>query len=196
MQRLGLSADDRFAVLSGPPGQLMSALSSALHAGGTLLFADRPTNDAGALADWLRANRVSVVYASPPLLRSIAGRTQLPALRHVLVANTGNLTAHDVEALRRLSPDCRIVATYRTGPHGRPVAAYRVPDDWRLETAPLRVPLGTGLAGRPVRLRHPGGQPAAVGEVAEICVGERRTGDLGRRWPDGTLEFVGKVSAG
>ncbi|HEV2087565.1 MAG TPA: amino acid adenylation domain-containing protein [Cryptosporangiaceae bacterium] len=195
VERFGLRADDRFAVLSGPPGQLLSALSSALHAGGTLVLADRsPNRDIGALVDWLRANRISVVYANPPLLRAIAARAQLPALRYVFVENTGSLTAHDVEALRRLSADFRVVATYRTGPDGRPIAAHQVPADWRLETAPLRVPLGAEIAASAVQLRHPSGQPAAVGEVGEICHGAERTGDLGRRWPDGTLEFVGKVS--
>ena len=32
-----------------------------------------------------------------------------------------------------------------------------------------------------------------IGEVAEIYAGSHATGDLGRRWPDGTLEFVGPV---
>jgi amino acid adenylation domain-containing protein len=191
VERFGLTCDDRFAVLSGPPGQLMSALSSALDAGATLIFAERsPSRDIGALVSWLQVNRVSVVYASPPLLRAIAARGPLPDLRYVFIENTGSLTAHDVQALRQLSAGCSLVATYRTGPAGRPAAAYQIPDDWRLESAPLRVPLGTELAGSAVQLLHPAGQPAATGEVAEICLGSERTGDLGRRWPDGTLEFV------
>jgi len=191
VERFGLSSNDRFAVLSGLPGQLISALSSALDAGGTLIFADRsPSRDIGALVTWLQANRVSVVYASPPLLRAIAAKGPLPALRYIFVENTGTLTAHDVQALRQLSAGCRLVATYRTGPDGRPLAAYQVPDDWCLEAAPLRVPLGAEVAGSAVQLLHPAGQAAAIGEVAEICFGSERTGDLGRRWPDGTLEFV------
>jgi acyl carrier protein len=59
-----------------------------------------------------------------------------------------------------------------------------VPDDWRPDTAPVRVPLGTGL------------QAAAVGEIAEIRAGDRPTGDLGRRWADGTVEYVRRVGEG
>jgi hypothetical protein len=36
---------------------------------------------------------------------------------------------------------------------------------------------------------------AATGELAEIWHGADRTGDLGRRWPDGTLEYVGEPGA-
>jgi hypothetical protein len=66
---------------------------------------------------------------------------------------------------------------------------------WEPGTAPLRVPLGAELGADAVELRHPTGQPAAVGEVAELHAGDRRTGDLVRRWADGTLEYVGEVGA-
>jgi acyl carrier protein len=80
---------------------------------------------------------------------------------------------------------------YRPGRDGRPLATYVVPDDWRPENAPLRLPLGTAPDGEPVAVRHRSGAPAAVGEVAEIGAGADRTGDLGRRLADGTLEYVG-----
>ncbi|WP_433389500.1 amino acid adenylation domain-containing protein [Micromonospora sp. KLBMP9576] len=195
VERFGFGPADRFAVLSALPGHTMAALSAALHAGGRLVLADRSqTADVEAIAAWLRIERVSVLHAGPPLLRAIAARGELPAIRHVFVENTGSLTGHDVAAIRAISPGCQVVATYRTMPDGRPATACLLPPHWRPETAPLRVPLGVELPGRPVVLRHPGGQPAAVGEVAEICHDGDRTGDLGRRWPDGTLEFVGKAS--
>ncbi|GIF62806.1 hypothetical protein Ais01nite_08410 [Asanoa ishikariensis] len=195
VERFGLTSADRFVVLSGPPAQALAAASAARHAGGTLVTTDRPpNNDPGALARWLRAQRISVVHATPPLLRALAAKGPLHALRYVFVENSGALTAHDIAVIRSLAPAGRVVATYRTGADGVPVAAYQVPEDWRQEAAPLRVPLGTGLPGRPVRLLHPGGQAAAVGEVAAIWRGADPTGDLGRRWPDGTLEFVGKLT--
>ena len=197
VERFELSGDDRFTVLSTLPGQLLAALSSAFCAGAALVLPERSlTGDIRGLVTWLQANAIGVIYVNPPILRAIAAqnpRPDLPALRYVFVDNSGELISHDIDALRRLSATCRCVGMYRVGRDGRPLAMYAVPDDFQLQTAPLRVPLGTDLADNPAQLRYPGGQPAAVGEVAEICFGSYRTGDLGRRWPDGTLEFVGKL---
>ena len=198
--RFGLAGNDRFAVLSGQPGHLMSAFASAFTAGAALVVPDASIT--GDVAGWLRANAITVAYLSPPVLRAAASSpgtvspgTVLPALRLVFADNAGELISHDVAALRRLAPQSRCVSLYRVGRDGLPLATYEVPPDWRLEAAPLRVPLGTERAGAPARLRHPAGQPAAVGEVAELCFGSYQTGDLARRWPDGTLEFIRRLDA-
>jgi non-ribosomal peptide synthetase component F/acyl carrier protein len=197
VERFRLSGNDRFTVLSRLSGHLLSALSGAFNAGATLVLPEHSfTDDTSALITWLQANSISVVYVTPPILRAIAAqspRPQLPALRYAFIDNSGELISHDIEALRRLSATCRCVGIYRVGRDGRPLAAYAVPDNWKPETAPLRVPLGTELEDTPARLLHPSGQPGAIGEVAEISVGSYRTGDLGRRWADGTLEFVGRL---
>jgi acyl carrier protein len=146
----------------------------------------------------LQTNAITVVYVTAPVLRAMTAQTpprRWPALRYAFIDNAGELISHDIEALRRAVTTCRCVGVYRVRGNGRPLAAYAVPDDWRLETAPLRVPLGIDLTDAPAHLRHPSGQPATIGEVAEICAGSYATGDLGRRWPDGTLEFIGPVGA-
>jgi acyl carrier protein len=143
-------------------------------------FAD----DADALGKWLQTNAITVLFVRPPLLRLLTAQAQpgqLRALRYVFVDNRGDLLSRDVELVRAAAPECRCVGVYRAGSDDRPLATYVVPDDWRPDTAPLRVPLGTGL------------QAAAVGEIAEIRVGDRPTGDLGRRWADGTVEYIGRV---
>lgn len=196
--RFGLGADDRFAVLSGLPGQLVSGLSSAMCTGAKLLVAVPALAEPRALVDWLRDNSVTVVLATTPVVRAIAAHAadgQLPALRYAFVDNSGQLLPHDVEALRRVSPSCRCVGTYRTDRAGRPLAVYAVPDGWQPQEAPLRLPLGTASMSDTARLWGASGRPAAVGEVGEVCLGSFRTGDLARRWPDGTLEFVGLVGA-
>ncbi|MET9248882.1 amino acid adenylation domain-containing protein [Nonomuraea sp. NPDC003709] len=197
VERFGLRGDDRFAAVSSNPAHLVSAMTSAFHAGATLVVPDRSfTGDLDGLVAWLKENSISVAYVDAPLLRTIAAGgnlTELPGLRCVFVDNSGELISHDLDALRGLSPDCQYVAVYRMGLDGRPLAAYAVPYDWQLDAAPLRVPLGAPLDDLPARLLHPSGQPAATGEVAEICFGDYHTSDLGRRWADGTLEFVGKL---
>jgi HemK-like putative methylase len=197
--RFDLGGDDRFGVLSGAPEHLVSALSSAFHAGATLVVPDCfPGGDIDAVIAWLRLNAISVVYATAPILRALAARapgTHLPALRYAFVDNTGELLPHDVEALRTLSPACRCVGLYRVDADGWPLAVYAVPDDLRSERAPLRIPLGEELPGAGVRLLLPSGKPAAIGEVGEIRTGSGPTGDLGRRWPDGSLELVRRAGA-
>jgi amino acid adenylation domain-containing protein len=196
VERHGLGPDDRFAVVSNSAGHLLAALTSAVHAGGTLVLPGRPpTADIGGLGDWLAADGITVAYTNPPLLRAMTGQLRPGTLRHVFVENTGDLIAQDVAALRTAAPDCRLTAVYRTGPDGRPLATATIADDWQLDTAPLRVPIGTELDRGAVRLLRAAGRPVAAGEVARIHDAAGPTGDLGRRWPDGTLEYVGKAKA-
>ncbi|MFC0527587.1 condensation domain-containing protein [Phytohabitans kaempferiae] len=200
VERFGLGRDDRFAVLCSRPGHLISALGSAFGAGGTLVIPERSfAGDSGGLADWLRDNAITVAYVDAPILRALTSRTpapDLPALRCVVVDNAGDLLPHDVEAVREMVPGCRCVSVYRVTADGRPLAFYDAPPDLEVRNAPLRVPLGVPLPGVPVALLRPAGQPAAVGELAEIWYGPDRTGDLGRRWPDGRIEYAGEAATG
>jgi amino acid adenylation domain-containing protein len=191
-----LDAADRFAVLPGVPGEFVAALAAAAQAKPPRTVPGPAARDAGALAEWLRAEGITVLHAGAPILRALAARTprpELPALRMVAVLHDGGLLAPDVDAIRRLAPAAAVVAVYGVTPDGAPSACYRVPAGWDAAQAPLRVPLGSEPPGAPATLRHPAGQPAAVGEVAEIWFGERRTGDLGRRWHDGTIEFIDRL---
>ncbi|NJC10948.1 amino acid adenylation domain-containing protein [Micromonospora profundi] len=191
VDRFGLTGEDRLAVVSGPPGLAASALSSAVAAGAVLhLPAD---DEPDALLDWLRTTAVTAVYLTPPSLRALTShlaQAALPHLRYAFVANRGDLTAQDVERLRPLAPGCQVVGVYCGPPTGRPLAGYPVPATWTAATAPLRVPIGTELAGA-LDVRNRAGRPAAVGEVGELHVGELTTGQLARRRPDGVLDFAG-----
>jgi HemK-like putative methylase len=197
VDRFELRAEDRFAVLSGVPEHLVSALSSAWHAGASLVLGDDwSAADIEAAAGRLRGNEVTVVFTTTPTLRALLARVpagHLPALRYAFVDNTGELLPHDVEALRAVAPGCRCVGVYRVGGDGTPLAAYPVPEGIRPDRAPLRIALGEPVSGAGLQLPLPAGQPAAVGEVGEICSASGGTGDLARRWPDGSLEFVGRA---
>jgi acyl carrier protein len=195
--RFGLGEDDRVAVLSGLPGQVMSAVLGAVPARSTLLLTAPSLTEPRALAAWLRDNGVTVLYATTPVLRAVVAHAasdgRLPALRRVFVENSGQLLLHDVEALRVAAPSCTFVATYRTSPSGRPAAVFAVPEGGLAEPAPLGVPLGTETTDGVVLVLGASGRPAAAGEVGEVCIGAHRTGDLARRWPDGTLEYAGRA---
>jgi non-ribosomal peptide synthetase component F len=192
--RLGFGRQDRFVVLSSRPGLLTSALGSAFAAGATLVIPDQGFGgDTAAVTDWLRDRSVTVAYLDPPILRAMAGHpapSGLPGLRCLVIDNTGDLLPHDIVAARELAPGCRCVGVYRVAADGRPLAWYEAPPGLDVENAPLRVPLGEPLADLPVTLRRPSGQLAATGELAEIWQGPDRTGDLGRWWPDGSIEYA------
>lgn len=192
--RYGFGSHDRFAVLSGSTNHVISALLTAFAAGGTVVLVDQPPAGEGrALAAELDSAGVSVLYARPPLLRTLAG-SSLPALRHVVVENSGSFVPQDVVAVRRTAPDARCTGVYRVGSDGRPATVHDIPDEWAVETAPLRIPLGQASHG-PVRLVRRGGQEAAVGEVAELRTGGSRSEEFGRRWADGMIEFVGTAGS-
>lgn len=190
VDRFGITSADRVAVLSSAPGHLESALSTAFHAGAAFVIPNCSfAADAATITDWLRDNAISVLYATSSVLRALAG-AGVPTLTHVFVDNSGDLLSHDVERLRELSPDARFIALYRTQPNGRPQAVYEVPDDWCLPTAPLRVPIGSPLPQGTAEVLRPNGLLAAVGELGELRFDSKPTGDLVRRWSDGSLEFV------
>jgi phosphopantetheine binding protein len=195
-ERFGFGPPDRFVVLASRPGHLMSAMGSAFGAGATLVIPDRAFgDDVDALTAWLRDNAITVAYLDPSILRVLSARPPaggLPALRCVVIDNAGDLLPRDIVAVRTLSPGCRCVSVYRVGADGRPLAFSDVAAELDPDTAPVRVRLGTPLPGGPIALRRPSGEAAAIGELAEIWNGPDRTGDLGRVWPDGCLEFVGQ----
>jgi hypothetical protein len=179
------------AVLSCPPDLTISALATARAAGAVLhLPAD---DDPPAMVEELRVNGITAVYLTAPLLRALTAQATgsgLPRLRYAFVANRGDLIAQDVERLRRLAPECRVVGVYGVQPTGRPLASYTVPATWSAATAPLRVPIGIELAG-PAVVRNLAGRPAASWEVGELSFGELTTGQRVRRRPDRLIEFAG-----
>ncbi|SBT65696.1 Non-ribosomal peptide synthetase component F [Micromonospora sediminicola] len=184
VERLQLGADDRVAALTGGCGPAMSA---AVAAGATLVVADDATSgEPDRLVAWLREAGVTVLHLSPARLRAVAAvGAVLPRLRHVVLDNNGDLTAHDVPRARRLAPAGRLVAVYGAGESQQPFAVHEVPEVWVPSVAPLRVPIGVELAG-PAALRNAVGSVAAVGEVVQLP----GTEDLVRRRPDQVLEFA------
>jgi hypothetical protein len=199
--RFGFGRADRFVVLASGPGHPMSAMGSAFAAGATLVIPDRAFgDDVDALTAWLKDNAITVAYLDPSILRALSlpgppSAARLPALRCVVIDNAGDLLPRDIVAMRELSPGCRCVAVYRDAADGRELAICDVAAELDPETAPVRVRLGTPLPGGAIALRRPSGEAAAIGELAEIWNGPSRTGDLGRAWPDGSLEYVGQSGA-
>lgn len=190
MARFELTATDRFAGLSRAPGMVASAKSMAHKAGATVcLSEDLAVHEAAAVVEWLGARDISVVHLDAPVLRAMAAldlAAPLPALRYAFVHHDGDLMPHDVAALARLAPGCRMVVFHQVSSTGRPLTVYEVPATQYEDQAPLRLPLGVEVDGGRVELRNAAGGVAATCEVGEVP----GTGVSARRLPNGTLELV------
>lgn len=220
--RFQLGASDRFAMLSGLAyDPLLRDVFTPLWVGARLCIPSPETLlDPDRLVRWLADRLVTVVHATPALMRLLAtnGAT-LPSLSHVFVGGD-MLTGADAARLHRVAPNARLVNFYGTTETPQAVAYHELGD-----MAALRdpVPIGSGIEGVQLLLLNPQGRQAGVGELAEVHVrspylalgylddpaltrerflpnpfaktGDHlyRTGDLGRYLPDGEVELVGRA---
>lgn len=190
-ERLALARDDRVVVLTSRAGLLQAAVDAAFAACATLVVPQAAFGtDPRALVRWLEEQAITVGYLDAPILRAVAALGPLPALRCVVLDNRGDLLPHDVVAARTLAPGCRVVSLYRVSSAGVPLAAYEAPHGLDVRDAPLRVPLGAPTPGSALSVRLASGAFAAVGELAEIWDEAGPTGDHGRRWPDGSIDYA------
>ena len=175
-----------------------------------------------ALLELLHTNAVTILHATPQLLELLvagfAGASWLRLDQLRLVVSAGApLTGGVVAGLRRLT-GAAIVNAYGTTETPQIAAYHRVADTGEAAGVdPGVLPLGRGAGGNELLVVDGDGAIAAVGRLGEIVVrgpgladgyldghpndrfhteepGVRafRTGDLGRRDPDGLVHFAGR----
>ncbi|MFI6403199.1 amino acid adenylation domain-containing protein [Streptomyces sp. NPDC050548] len=221
-ERFAVTATDRVLAVSALDFDLsVWDIFGPLAAGGALvLVTEAERRDAHRWLELCRRHRVTVWNSVPALmdmLLTAADRERLPAsLRLALLS--GDWIGLDLpDALREASAGrCRLI-----GLGGATEAAIwsnfhevtHVPAHWR------SIPYGTPLADQRFRVVDPQGRDCPDWVSGELWIGgagvalgyrgdpeltaERfvrhqgarwyRTGDLGRYWPDGTLEFLGRL---
>ncbi|HSK77259.1 MAG TPA: amino acid adenylation domain-containing protein, partial [Thermoanaerobaculia bacterium] len=185
-----------------------------LVSGGTaVLVPRRPAPDVDRLVEALPA--FTRLHAVPALLREIVDRVRpgaVPGLRTVFVGGDRVPDALLRDA-REAFPGAELVVLYGPTEGTILASAFSVPPGEE------RGLLGQPLGNVSIRVLEPSGLPAPIGVPGEIVLGgagvaqgylhleemtrerfgeidgERiyRTGDLGRRLPDGTLEFLGRL---
>jgi non-ribosomal peptide synthetase component F/acyl carrier protein len=173
---LAVDARDRVAMLSGPAHDpVLRDLGLALRAGGTVcippeeLFADP-----AALAGWLRAQRITVVNATPVMFALLCGADPepLPELRAV-VCGGSPLSPATAELIRERAPHARIVNGYGCTETPQLVVAHEI---GAAGAGPVRagaqVPIGTPLPGRRVELRTEDGRQCDVGQLGELWIAD------------------------
>ncbi|HEX2189518.1 MAG TPA: amino acid adenylation domain-containing protein, partial [Longimicrobiaceae bacterium] len=173
----GLTADDRFAMLSGlAHDPLLRDVFTPLSLGATLCVPD-PVELAspGYLARWLAAEGVTAAHLTPAMasLLGSGAPTALPALRHVFWGGD-RVHGADVARLRPLAPHARSTVFYGATETPQAVGFHRVSGEPAEAEA---LPVGRGIEGVQLLVLARGGGLAGIGEVGEVCV---RTPHLAR----------------
>jgi amino acid adenylation domain-containing protein len=218
--RYAVSADDRVLAVSALDFDLSvyDVFGLLAAGGGVVCVAEDQRRDAHAWADLVRRHGVTVWNTVPALLDMLlvaASGADLASLRLALVS--GDWVGLDLQPrLAAQRPGCRLIALggateaaiwsnayevtkvpahWRSVPYGFPLRnqSYRVVDEAGRDQ-PDWVPGELWIGGTGVAQGYRG----EVSRTAQRFVhhaGQRwyRTGDQGRYWPDGTLEFLGRT---
>ncbi|MFF4505303.1 AMP-binding protein [Streptomyces sp. NPDC001401] len=216
---LGVGADDRIALLSGPAHDpALRDIGLAVRTGACLcLPTPSEQADLTGLAHWLHAQRISVLSATPNLLALVLGgdpnASLLPYLR-LVICGGAPLTTATAALIRSRAPKAVIVNGYGCVEIPQLAVAHRLdPDDPLPDTS--HVPIGRPLPGRRVELITEDGRRCTDGERGELLVGEPwiasgyladaperfvtapfrlvRTGDLAQRDATGLFHLVGRL---
>ncbi|MEU5911428.1 amino acid adenylation domain-containing protein [Micromonospora sp. NPDC047527] len=219
--RYGVGPQDRVLAVSALDFDLsVYDVFGLLAAGGALVvLADEDRREARRWA-WLAHRWGVTVWNSVPALLDMllvaAGDHPPSGLRLALVS--GDWIGLDLpDRLARVAPHARFVALggateaaiwsnacevavvpehWRSIPYGRPLRnqRYRVTDS-RDRDCPDWVPGELRIGGTGVALGYRNAPELTARQFGVDDEGRRwyRTGDLGRYWPDGTLEFLGRV---
>ncbi|HMH45801.1 MAG TPA: amino acid adenylation domain-containing protein [Pyrinomonadaceae bacterium] len=218
---LHLNDEDRLTLLSSFcfDASVMDIYGALLN-GATLYPVDIKREGVAGLAQRLRDENITIYHSTPTVFRyfvsTLIGETDFPHLRLVVLGGE-KVTRTDVESYQRhFSDDCLFVNGL--GPTEATVALQNFIDKQTMISGD-NVPVGFPVEDTEVLLLNKDGRPAEVsGEIAvksaHVAVGYwrnpgatarafttngagpavriYRTGDMGRRLPDGSLLFEGR----
>jgi amino acid adenylation domain-containing protein len=215
--RYGIGPQDRVLAVSALDFDLsVYDIFGPLSAGGTVvLVAEEARREAREWAELVRRWGVTVWNTVPALLDMLLVVGDVPRLRLALVS--GDWVGLDLfDRLKQEAPDCSLVALggategsiwsnafdvtevpehWSSIPYGTPLRGqrYRVVNS-RGGDCPDYVPGELWIGGAGVAQGYRGDPERTARQFVQHAGGRwYRTGDLGRYWPDGTLEFLGRA---
>ncbi|MER7394483.1 amino acid adenylation domain-containing protein [Streptomyces sp. NPDC000151] len=219
--RFAVGPEDRVLAVSALDFDLsVYDIFGLLSAGGALvLIEEGERREARRWAELVRRRDVTVWNTVPALLDMllVAADDGPPLISLDVALVSGDWVGLDLRGrLAREAPGCRLVALggateaavwsnffevdrvdpgWSAVPYGRPLTnqRFRVVDELGRD-CPDWVPGELWIGGAGVALGYCGDAERTARQFVE-CEGVRwyRTGDLGRYWPDGTLEFLGRA---
>ncbi|HEX6873876.1 MAG TPA: non-ribosomal peptide synthetase, partial [Micromonosporaceae bacterium] len=218
VRNFAIGPDDRTSVLTSFGYDMaVTDTFSALACGAAAVPVDVRTHGLGHLAGALAERGVTVYHSTPTVYRylvaSLGERGRLSSVRAVLLGGE-EVTRHDVTLARRhFAPGAVFVNGYGTTEISF-ATQYHLSADAELDQAV--VPIGYPLPGIDIVLVDPAGASSDTGEIVvrtphvslgylglpELTAarfGEHdgvptyRTGDVGRRLPDGRLVYLGRA---
>ncbi len=178
-ERFGLSAEDRFTLLSGlAHDPLQRDVFTPLCLGATLLLPDPDDIPVpGRIGAWMAREGATVAHLTPAMAQLLtelpAGEESptVPSLRLVLLVGEA-LTRRDVARIRRLAPAVTAINLFGSTETQRAVGYHAVTEEEASTRGRGQQILALGLGMKDVQLLVLGatGELAGIGEVGEIVV--------------------------
>ena len=218
----GINRRDRIALLPNGTANAIGNIFNALLNGAALLPFDVKKEGVSRLAEWLRAERISICQIASPLFRSLCAalpdNQMFPELR-VLRLRSESVYKPDVELYKKYFLSTCLMANGLSTSETGSISEFHIHQDTEIHGN--EVPIGYPLEGMEVFLRDDEAKEVGSNEVGEIVVRskylapgywnqadltkakfkadptdpEKRlyyTGDLGLRLPDGCLVHKGR----
>ncbi|WP_306355729.1 MULTISPECIES: non-ribosomal peptide synthetase [unclassified Nocardia] len=218
-ERYGVDSRDRVLAVSALDFDLsVYDIFGLLSVGGTLVLIDEDARrDARTWSRLVSEHRVTVWNTVPTLLDMLLAATDTATLSLRLVLVSGDWVNLDSPArLHAVAPDCRFVAlggATEAAIWSNACEVHEVPEHW------TSIPYGHALRGQRYRVVDDLGRDCPDWVAGELWIGGAgvargyrgdpeltaakfvphdgvrwyRTGDRGRFWADGTLEFLGRT---
>lgn len=215
-ERLDITAADRLSLFSAFSfdAAVLDIFTALLHGATLVGFRSPASASLDALPVWLSARRITVWHSTPSFYRQCLRASSEPVatgqLRWVVLGGEA-VTQEDVRRHHQAAPGVPLVSLY--GQSESTLNTLWVSDGRDLSR---RVVLGSPVTRTDLRVQRPDGQECALYQPGEIVVESAgvaaeywnrpeetrrsfgpgrcyRTGDQGRRFPDGQIEFLGRL---
>ena len=181
-QTFGLSAQDRYSMLSGlSHDPLQRDIFTSLCLGATLCI---PTQEdittPGHLAMWMRQACISITHLTPAMLHLLTqslpsplAQHEIPSLRCAFIVGDV-LTKLDIKNLQQIAPAVTCISLYGSTESQRAVGYFVIPPAPNAilteQEAREIIPLGRGCKDVQLLILNHSQQLAGIGEIGEIAI--------------------------
>uniref|UniRef100_A0A0B7JZA4 Alpha-aminoadipate reductase n=1 Tax=Bionectria ochroleuca TaxID=29856 RepID=A0A0B7JZA4_BIOOC len=176
--KFGLSADDRFTMLSGiAHDPIQRDIFTPLFLGAKIVCPPAEVIAYELLAEWMKENSVTVTHLTPAMGQILVGgaTARIPSLRNAFFVGD-ILTKKDTSKLRELAPNTTVINLYGSTETQRAVSFFEIPSKTLqpefLEDLPDIIPVGEGMQNVQVLVvdREDKSRLCEIGEQGEIFI--------------------------